>query len=70
MRDIVGDLDVTCFQTSIWDETLYRAWSQIVYSLIPNVAQLESKLAIFCNGCGGVCSAERERENERERERE
>ncbi len=29
IRDIVGELDVTCFQTSIWDETLYRAWSQV-----------------------------------------
>ena len=29
VRDIVGELDVTCFQTSIWDETLYRAWSQV-----------------------------------------
>ena len=26
-----------CLATSIWDETLYRAWSRIVYSLIPNV---------------------------------
>ena len=23
-------LDVTCFKTSIWDETLYRAWSMMV----------------------------------------
>merc|ERR1719183_1325190 len=52
VKDIVGEIDVTCFQTSIWDETLYRAWSQIVYSLIPNVAQLENKLSIFCSGCG------------------
>merc|ERR1711871_293424 len=26
-----------CFRTSIWDETLYRAWSTIVTALIPNV---------------------------------
>jgi hypothetical protein len=24
-------------RTSIWDETLYKAWSSIVYMLIPNV---------------------------------
>lgn len=24
------------FATSIWDETLYQAWSQIVQLLIPN----------------------------------
>ena len=29
-------LDVSCFKTSIWDETLYKAWSSIVHSLIPN----------------------------------
>mmetsp|Transcript_1765 Transcript_1765/g.5021 ORF Transcript_1765/g.5021 Transcript_1765/m.5021 type:complete len:305 (-) Transcript_1765:284-1198(-) len=39
------------FQTSIWDETLYRAWSSIVYSLIPNVGLLESHLEEFCNIC-------------------
>ncbi|EKX47497.1 hypothetical protein GUITHDRAFT_86396 [Guillardia theta CCMP2712] len=52
IRGVVGSLDTTCFQTSIWDETLYRAWSQIVYSLIPNVAALENHLASFCQGCG------------------
>jgi Ras-related GTP-binding protein A/B len=40
------------FATSIWDETLYRAWSQIVYSLIPNVVELESQLSDFCQICG------------------
>ena len=24
------------FTTSIWDETLYQAWSEIVQELIPN----------------------------------
>ncbi|KAF4085577.1 hypothetical protein AMELA_G00096690 [Ameiurus melas] len=37
----------TCFRTSIWDETLYKAWSSIVYQLIPNVQQLESNLRNF-----------------------
>ncbi|XP_065568589.1 ras-related GTP-binding protein A-like [Artemia franciscana] len=40
-------LDVTCFSTSIWNETLYRAWSSIVYQLIPNVHELESNLQEF-----------------------
>jgi len=40
------------FATSIWDETLYRAWSHIVYSLIPNVEVLETQLGDFCNICG------------------
>eukprot|EP00124_Ichthyophonus_hoferi_P002791 Ihof_evm2s207 gene=Ihof_evmTU2s207 len=37
----------TCFSTSIWDETLYKAWSSIVYSLIPNVRTLELQLERF-----------------------
>eukprot|EP00639_Heterosigma_akashiwo_P004192 CAMPEP_0194584794 /NCGR_PEP_ID=MMETSP0292-20121207/17287_1 /TAXON_ID=39354 /ORGANISM="Heterosigma akashiwo, Strain CCMP2393" /LENGTH=304 /DNA_ID=CAMNT_0039439955 /DNA_START=216 /DNA_END=1131 /DNA_ORIENTATION=- len=43
---------LTCFATSIWDETLYKAWSSIVYSLIPNVALLERHLRDFCEVCG------------------
>jgi Ras-related GTP-binding protein A/B len=38
---------MTFFATSIWDETLYRAWSQIVYSLIPNVEVLKAQLEDF-----------------------
>ncbi|KNC86323.1 Ras-like GTP-binding protein A [Sphaeroforma arctica JP610] len=42
-------LDITCFRTSIWDETLYKAWSSIVYSLIPNVRLLELHLSKFAD---------------------
>ena len=40
-----------CYATSIWDETLYKAWSSIVYSLIPNISTLESNLEDFCRIC-------------------
>lgn len=40
-------LECTCFRTSIWDETLYKAWSNIVHLLIPNITQLESSLSNF-----------------------
>lgn len=40
-----------CFGTSIWDETLYKAWSEIVTSLIPNIGLLESHLNDFCRIC-------------------
>ena len=40
------------FATSIWDETLYRAWSQIVNSLIPNVETLQIQLNEFATICG------------------
>lgn len=36
---------ITGFATSIWDESLYKAWSLIVCSLIPNVAIYEQHLA-------------------------
>jgi Ras-related GTP-binding protein A/B len=38
------NFEVDCFKTSIWDETLYKAWSQIVYFLLPNVKTLEKNL--------------------------
>ncbi|KAJ3215285.1 hypothetical protein HDU67_000629 [Dinochytrium kinnereticum] len=44
-------LNVTTFGTSIWDETLYKAWSAIVYSLIPHVRHLENNLENFCKLC-------------------
>jgi Ras-related GTP-binding protein A/B len=40
-----------CFGTSIWDETLYKAWSEIVTNLIPNISLLESQLNKFCRIC-------------------
>merc|ERR1712087_75349 len=44
-------LQVQCFKTSIWDETLYRAWSQMVYSLIPNRESLQKQLDRLCSVC-------------------
>ncbi|CAA21283.1 RagA/B GTPase Gtr1 [Schizosaccharomyces pombe] len=41
------DLETTCLATSIWDETLFKAWSAIVYTLIPNTPTLESHLREF-----------------------
>eukprot|EP00041_Stephanoeca_diplocostata_P009353 m.144162 g.144162 ORF g.144162 m.144162 type:complete len:202 (-) comp17704_c0_seq23:297-902(-) len=40
-------MDVVCFKTSIWDETLYKAWSSIVVSLISNVSSLQKHLESF-----------------------
>lgn len=44
LRNLSLPLKITACKTSIWDETLYRAWSSIVYSLIPNVKVVESRL--------------------------
>ncbi|KAI5841003.1 Gtr1/RagA G protein conserved region-domain-containing protein [Morchella snyderi] len=40
-------MSIVCYPTSIWDETLYKAWAQIVYNLIPNLPQLENHLRRF-----------------------
>lgn len=42
-------LTCRCFQTSIWDETLYKAWSQIVHELISNAEQLNKSLTEFAD---------------------
>lgn len=58
-RDLLGpeaDIDarLRCCGTSIWDETLYRAWSKIIHSLIPNIAVLESNLDQFAGVSGAT----------------
>lgn len=35
---------VEFWPTSIWDQSLYRAWTQVIYFLIPNAATIESML--------------------------
>jgi len=51
LLEISSPMNLTCFRTSIWDETLYKAWSCIVYSLIPNIKTLEVHLDKFCEIC-------------------
>lgn len=36
-----------CFITTIWDESLYRAWSAVISSLVPNLPLLHSELSRF-----------------------
>ncbi|KAJ7481140.1 Gtr1/RagA G protein conserved region-domain-containing protein [Mycena galericulata] len=45
---------VTVFGTSIYDESLYRAWSSIVHTLIPNAAVLSKHLTIFSEACSAT----------------
>ena len=35
---------VDFYATSIWDQSLYKAWTQIIYYLIPNAATIETLL--------------------------
>jgi len=48
IQEKTKNFECDCFKTSIWDETLYKAWSQIVYFLLPNVKTLEKNLEQFC----------------------
>ncbi|KAG4301957.1 hypothetical protein PCANB_002039 [Pneumocystis canis] len=41
------NLETMILATSIWDETLYKAWSSIVYTLVPNAPTLEKHLKQF-----------------------
>eukprot|EP00397_Hematodinium_sp_SG-2012_P032613 GEMP01034737.1.p1 GENE.GEMP01034737.1~~GEMP01034737.1.p1 ORF type:complete len:249 (+),score=34.93 GEMP01034737.1:447-1193(+) len=52
IKHVSGSMNVQCFGTSIWDETLFKAWSAIVYSLMPNIEELEKQLEHFCEVCG------------------
>jgi len=44
-------VDITVFGTSIYDESLYKAWSSIVHTLIPNAAVLSKHLTTFAQAC-------------------
>jgi Ras-related GTP-binding protein A/B len=35
---------LTCYPTTIWDQSLYKAWGNIVHSLIPNLGVIEEYL--------------------------
>ena len=43
--------NMTCYPTSIWDESLYRAWSRIVYELVPKIKVLQKLTDAFCSLC-------------------
>ncbi|PWZ02796.1 hypothetical protein BCV70DRAFT_197057 [Testicularia cyperi] len=49
-RPVTG-FRINCFATSIWDESLYRAWSRIVQTQIPSLETLERHLEQFADSC-------------------
>lgn len=51
LTNAAAGMNITTFGTSIWDETLFKAWSKIVYSLIPDIDQLGKHLEHICNVC-------------------
>lgn len=46
-----GSFKVEVFGTSIWDETLYKAWSQIAHFMIPKIGAIESGFKDLCQLC-------------------
>lgn len=40
-----GGLQLTPFATSIWDQSLYKAWASIIHDLVPNLSVIERNLA-------------------------
>ncbi|RCI11328.1 hypothetical protein L249_7624 [Ophiocordyceps polyrhachis-furcata BCC 54312] len=38
-------LDLIPFATSIWDQSLYKAWASIIHDLVPNLSVIERNLA-------------------------
>ncbi|WKS78391.1 hypothetical protein CPCDC_6g2800 [Cryptosporidium sp. 43IA8] len=51
---VASNMNYRVFPTTIWDETLFAAWSEIVYALIPNVGLLEKNLKILAESCNAV----------------
>ncbi|KIY50771.1 hypothetical protein FISHEDRAFT_38097 [Fistulina hepatica ATCC 64428] len=50
----VGTNDVDTFGTSIYDESLYKAWSNIVHTLIPNATSLSRHLTVIAKACSAT----------------
>lgn len=40
-----SSMELTPFATSIWDQSLYKAWASIIHDLVPNLAVIERNLA-------------------------
>jgi Ras-related GTP-binding protein A/B len=54
LEDESKGVGVVVFGTSIYDESLYRAWSTIVNTLIPNAAVLSKHLTTFAEACSAT----------------
>ncbi|KAF7980147.1 hypothetical protein HWV62_39595 [Athelia sp. TMB] len=54
LEDESRGVGVVVFGTSIYDESLYRAWSSIVHTLIPNAAILTRHLTTFAEACSAT----------------
>ena len=46
-----GNFQIKCYPTSIWEASLYKAWTQIVSELSPNKTEIEKSLKNFVEAC-------------------
>ena len=51
LEENTGDFKIKCYPTSIWEASLYKAWTQIVSELSPNKANIEKSLKKFAEAC-------------------
>lgn len=51
LKDRSNDFDVKCYPTSIWEVSLYKAWTDIVSTLIMDIDALKKGLANFASAC-------------------
>lgn len=54
VKAAAGDRPLTVYGTSIYEDTLYRAWSAIIRILVPNVSDLSRNLSILSKSCGAI----------------
>lgn len=52
LEERCGQFKIQVFATSIWEITLYRAWTEIVSSLVQHMDSLKESLKVFANACG------------------
>lgn len=45
LNNIEPSLNLQLFATSIWDQSLYKAWASIIHDLVPNLSVIETQLA-------------------------
>lgn len=51
IKERSGEFEVKCFPTSIWEISLYKAWTDIVSTLIMDMDSLKSGLTNFALAC-------------------
>jgi len=56
-RDLLArsaPLDIHVYGTSIFEDSLYRAWSDIIHAMVPDVRRLEKDLEKFRRACEAI----------------